>query len=166
MGEDSVRPAARVVLLDPADAVLLLSGQDPSRPQGRRFWFVPGGGAEPGEDIRDAARREAYEEVGGRLGDLGPVVWYRHTRFAFDGRWYDQHESFFVVRTERFSARATALTELEQRAVTGSRWWPLAELAAATAAADAAELVYPPRLAPLIRAWVASGPPATPLAIA
>lgn len=166
MGGASVRPAARVVLLDPADAVLLLSGQDPGRPRGPLFWFVPGGGAEPGEDIRDAARREVFEEVGGRLGDLGPVVWYRHTRFAFDGRWYDQHESFFVVRTERFTVRATALTELEQRAVTGSRWWPLAELGAVTAPGAAAEVVYPPQLAPLIQAWVASGPPATPLPIA
>ncbi len=48
-----------------------------------------------------------------------------------------------MVRTGRFEVRPMALTELEVRFTTGSRWWPLAELAATS------ETVYPPRLASL-----------------
>jgi 8-oxo-dGTP pyrophosphatase MutT (NUDIX family) len=159
MSDQSVRQAARVVLVDPTGAVLLLSGRDQSCPGDPGFWFVPGGGVKEGEAIEDAARRELYEEVGASLGDLGPVAWQRHTSFTFDGCWYDQDESFFVVRTQSFVARATALTQMEQRAVTGARWWPLAELA------STAEVVYPPELATLVQAWTASGPPASPPAI-
>ena len=153
------RRAGRVVLIDPSGSVLLLSGRDPSLADAPQFWFVPGGGAHRGETIEDAARREVHEEVGAKLGDLGPVVWQRAVSFAFDGRWYEQTESFYVVRTATFVPLPTALTDLEQRATTGSRWWPLAELA------GTAEAVHPLRLASLTREWLDSGPPLTPAQI-
>ena len=147
------------MLVDPSGAVLLLSGRDPGLTDAPAFWFVPGGGAHQGETIDDAARREVYEEVGAELGDLGPVVWQRAVSFAFDGRWYEQKESFYVVRAPRFVPRPTALTDLERRATTGSRWWPLAELAATS------EAVHPSRLAALTGQWLAAGPPAAPVMI-
>jgi 8-oxo-dGTP pyrophosphatase MutT (NUDIX family) len=153
------RRAARVVILGPAGAVLLISGRDPSQPEAPTFWFAPGGGAEEGEDLQDAARREVFEETGATLAELGPVVWRRHTSFGFDGCWFDQDESFFVVRAEHFLPAPTALTELEQRATTGARWWPLDELSSST------ETVYPPRLAQLIAQWLSSGPCSAPVPI-
>jgi 8-oxo-dGTP pyrophosphatase MutT (NUDIX family) len=154
------RTSARVVLIDQADCVLLLSGRDPTAPDAPLFWFVPGGGAEMGETLEEAARREVYEEVGGRIGDLGPVVWQRRTGFVFAGCRYDQDESFFVVRTERFEARPSALTELELRALSGARWWELGQLLRPP------EVVYPEGLGDLVRAWVVGGPPAHPAIIA
>jgi 8-oxo-dGTP pyrophosphatase MutT (NUDIX family) len=155
----SRRRAARVVLLDEVDAVLLQSGVEPGRSDEPGFWFLPGGGALVGESLEAAVRRETYEETGARLGQLGPVVWVRHVSFPFDGRQFEQHESIFVVRSVRFEVRPTALTELELRFTTGARWWPLEELAATD------ETVYPPALAALIADWLASGPPAIPLLI-
>jgi 8-oxo-dGTP pyrophosphatase MutT (NUDIX family) len=155
----SGRRAGRVVLVDPAGAVLLLAGRDPGVDGAPEFWFVPGGGAEAAETIEEAARREVFEEVGAELGDLGPVAWTRRVSFPFDGGWFDQSECFYVVRTTTFIPRATALTELERRSTTGARWWPLAELAGTSQA------VHPPRLAMLVRDWLLSGPPGQPIEI-
>jgi 8-oxo-dGTP pyrophosphatase MutT (NUDIX family) len=155
----SRRRAGRVVLLDEGNAVLLLSGVEPGSVGDPGFWILPGGGALVGESLEETVRREIHEETGARLGDLGPVVWVRHVCFPFDGRQFEQHESIFVVKTPRFEVRPTALTELELRFTTGSRWWDLAELAATS------DTVYPPRLASLIGDWMASGPPTAPLLI-
>src|SRR5215472_16714927 len=57
-----VRLAARVILLDPGDRVLLMRYDDP--PPGGRHWATPGGGLDPGEDYPEAALRELAEETG------------------------------------------------------------------------------------------------------
>ncbi len=152
----SGRRAARLVLLDEGNAVLLLSGRDPGLEGAPLFWFLPGGGVDAGETLEDAARREVYEETGARLGDLGPVVWERDVSFPFDGKQFEQHEFFFVVRTVRFPVSPTALTDLELRMTTGARWWPLDELATPK------EPVYPSNLASLISSWLVEGPPVAP----
>src|SRR5688572_15916571 len=60
------RRAARVLLLDAADRVLLFRGCDPARPA-QRYWFTVGGGQDPGGTLTDCAVRELYEETGLRL---------------------------------------------------------------------------------------------------
>lgn len=164
-GEDVGRPgngpgprriAARVIMVDPDNAVLLISGRDPSIEDAPVFWFTPGGGADPGEPLEAAARREVHEEVGHMLGELGPVVWERSTAFVFDGISFDQDESFFVVRTPRFEARRVAWTDIEERSTIGWRWWPVSELVASDA------VVYPAALGALVEEWVRLGSPAVP----
>lgn len=147
-GRASWRRAARVVLVDPTGAVLLLSGHDPSLPDERPFWFTPGGGAEPGERLADAGRREVEEETGHRIGELGPAAWRRRTSFVFDGVPFRQAETYFLVPTPRFEVRPAAFTEMETRSVTGWRWWPLAELMTTS------ETVHPPGLGNLVDGWL------------
>ena len=155
----TTRKAARAVLVDRVGDVLLLCGRDPSDPAATLFWFTPGGGIEPGESAEDAARREAHEEVGAQLGALGPVVWHRTAEFAFDGTAYRQDEVFYVVEVDRFQPRALRPTQLEVRSGMRAAWWPLPELARATAP------VHPGHLAELLGDWHQYGPPAQPLLI-
>lgn len=102
------RTAARVVLLDDADRVLLLSGTDPLVDS--RWWITPGGGVEAGEELTGTAVRELHEETGFRLADgqlIGPI-WHREAAFTFTGIDYLQTEYYFVARAPARVAAAPA----------------------------------------------------------
>ena len=125
------REAARVLLVDGADRLLLFHGCDPADASAGSWWFTPGGGSDPGETPEQTAHRELWEETGLRVPSMTGPVAERTTEFGFDGLRYRQHEQFFVVRlpgTDVVVAPA-AHTELEVRAVLGWRWWTREELA-------------------------------------
>ncbi|MGW2210097.1 NUDIX hydrolase [Streptomyces sp. NPDC001781] len=152
------RKVARVVLLDPADRVLLLHGHEPDDPADD-WWFTPGGGLEGSETREQAALRELVEETGITEVDLGPVLWRRRCSFPFAGRRWDQDEWYYLARTAQTATTALGLTELERRSVSGARWWTCRELERAH------ETVYPTRLAGLLRTLFDEGPPATPVTL-
>ncbi|SCL21354.1 ADP-ribose pyrophosphatase YjhB, NUDIX family [Micromonospora rhizosphaerae] len=124
------RRAARVLLVDAADRVLLFAGTDPARP-GHSYWFTPGGGLDPGESPADGAARELAEETGLRLtpDELGVPVWSETVEFPFDGVWYRQEQEFFIVRVPAWEVDTAGFNEIERASVSGHRWWSLAELA-------------------------------------
>ncbi|WP_026425471.1 NUDIX hydrolase [Actinokineospora inagensis] len=142
----SPRPSARVVLLDADHRVLLFHGHDPAR-LGDTYWFTPGGGVEPGEDLRTAALRELREETGIALPDDGLTgpVWRRRVLFSFAGRTYDGEEWFFLAHLPAGSTVDTSgFTDLESATIAEHRWWPATDLR------TTGDTVYPVQLADLL----------------
>lgn len=140
------RPSARVVLTDAAGRVLLFQGFDPARPQ-ELFWFTVGGGVEDGEELRDAAVREAFEETGLKLAPdalIGPV-WRRRAVFSFDGQTFDAEEWFFYASVDGALAVDTSgFNDVEETTISGYRWWTAEELESTE------DTVYPVQLAELL----------------
>ncbi|MFI7665264.1 NUDIX domain-containing protein [Nocardia sp. NPDC049526] len=120
---DTVRTAARVVLLDEQDRVLLMRGNDPKTPD-VSFWFTIGGGVEPGETLRSAAVRELWEETGHTADPAalrGPI-WRRVAVFPFDGELIRAEELFFALRVPAFDPTPGNLTAVERRSITDNKW--------------------------------------------
>jgi 8-oxo-dGTP pyrophosphatase MutT (NUDIX family) len=135
-GEHPVdRVAARVLLLDGDERVLLFRGQDPREPERGTWWLTPGGGLDPGESDAQGAARELFEETGLRVAPeaLGAPVHERVARFVFDGTAYRQSERFFLHRVGAHDVDVSGFTPLEVAAVLEHRWWSAAELRASPA---------------------------------
>lgn len=140
------RRAARVLLVDGADRVLLFLGHDPARP-GHIYWFTVGGGLSDGETPADGAARELREETGLRLdpAELGEPVFAEQTEYPFDGRWYRQQQEFFLVRVASWEVDTSGFDTVEQGCIDGHRWWSLSELE------STADRYYPATLPALLR---------------
>jgi 8-oxo-dGTP pyrophosphatase MutT (NUDIX family) len=154
-----VRTAARIIIFDAQDRVLLLSARDPD--DGKVVWFVPGGGVEPTESLEQAAARELAEEVplAGALALRGPV-WTRHHDFSWAGKRISQTEFFFVGRLEHaLDAAAIQMDGPEEQFFEGARWASLADLAAW----PRATIMAPGRLPELLADLLAGNWPAEPI---
>ena len=156
MTELRIRPAARAIVLDPDDRILLVRFLFPT---GKTFWATPGGGIEMGESSGEAIRRELAEETGLDDVDVGPVVWTRlHIVPFIGGQWDGQHEEYHLVRTRSFTPEPRLSWEqLNAENVFELRWWALAALE------EADETFAPRRLPELLRELLANGAPPAPI---
>ncbi|GIF67114.1 DNA mismatch repair protein MutT [Asanoa ishikariensis] len=129
MTEFRPRRAARVLLVDDGERVLLFHGVDPARPA-HDYWFTPGGGLSSGEAPAAGAVRELAEETGLVRGvaDLGEPVFQETTEFPFDGVWYRQQQEFFLLRVPTWVVDTTGFDQVEQESITEHRWWSIEEL--------------------------------------
>ncbi len=157
-----VREIARALVFDPNDRLLLIEYEavrpiDPARPDARGFWFMPGGGLEPGESHETACRRELAEEIGVDDVELGPCVAVCDGPFHLFRTSRDARERYFVVRLSNDRVDTSRLAETEDNPVRGTRWWPLHELAASS------ERVEPEGLAALAQRIVSGDVPPEPV---
>ena len=150
-----IREAARALLLDPDDRVMLVRFEFPNT--GTR-WALPGGGIEPGETPVLALRRELHEELGLVDPDIGAEVWTRlHIIPFIDGRWDGQREHIHLVRTPAFEPRPTLSWEdLHREYVFELRWWSVDDITPGLPFAPAA-------LGAHLRTLLRDGPPNRPV---
>ncbi len=143
------RTAARVLLIDEADRILLFHGIDPANPADV-YWVTPGGGLDPGETPAQGASRELFEETGLRVNpaELGEPVFRNVIEFSFDRRSYRQEQDFFLLRVPSWEVDTSNFDDTERIAVDGHRWWSVAELESTP------ECIYPEVLPSLLRSLV------------
>ncbi|MDP1027420.1 NUDIX domain-containing protein [Sphingomonas sp. KR1UV-12] len=135
------RPAARILMVDRDDRVLLFRFTPTDRPP---LWCTPGGKVDDGESYEDAARRELWEETGLTL-DCGAQVARRQVQFVtFEGDHVDADERYFRIDLDACEIAAGALTELERQVLDSWRWFTRAELA------DWPEQIFPADLNQLL----------------
>jgi 8-oxo-dGTP pyrophosphatase MutT (NUDIX family) len=152
------RRAARVLLLDDQDRLLLFHGADPQVPD-VSFWFTPGGGVEADEDLEQAARRELAEETGLTEVDLTGPAWTRIAEFSFEGEAIRSREAFFVGRVPSWEVDTSGFTDLERRVVHAHRWWTLDELQGTS------DIIFPTQLGELMSRLLRDGTPAQPIEV-
>jgi ADP-ribose pyrophosphatase YjhB (NUDIX family) len=142
------RQAARVILLDPGNRVLLMRYDD--GPPNGRHWATPGGGLEPGESYEQAALRELAEETGWTDIALEQEVHQRSHTMEWAGQLVRQHERLYLARTDQ-PARPIAGVEAMHSSdgIAAWRWWTVDELTSTT------DRIWPEVLADLIRSELA-----------
>lgn len=155
------RHTARLVILDPADRLLLIQYEsvrdvDPARPGMRGFWFTPGGGLEPGETHEQAASRELMEETG-LAAPIGPCIALRDAPITLFRRKAFTRERYFLVRSATDRIDTTDLAATENDPVLDVRWWPLDALAAS------GEMIEPAGIIALAHRLAGGGMPAVPV---
>lgn len=122
------RRAARCVVLDPDDRVLLINAVDPARRNGPGWWEIPGGGIDPGESTDAAVRRELWEEAGISDAEIGPCVWVQAVEFTFAGWRFEQDEWIHIARCDGSAKGPMGLEALEVMAFGEQRWWTIDQL--------------------------------------
>jgi 8-oxo-dGTP pyrophosphatase MutT (NUDIX family) len=142
-----LRPAARLIVLDPEGRALMFRYDVPGRDP---FWVTAGGECDPGESFEDAARRELFEETG-ITAEPGPQIARMTPEFiTVEGEPVQADERFFLVRVPHARVDTAGHTALEQKLMTQHRWFTLAELE------NWHEAVYPVELADMIRSAIAT----------
>jgi ADP-ribose pyrophosphatase YjhB (NUDIX family) len=155
------RQAARALLLDPDDHVLLVRFEFPTA----TVWALPGGGLDEGESVADGLRRELFEELGLSRFELGPHVWNREQVIPMMTGHDGQQDRIHLVRVDRFEPEPTiGWDALRAEHVHEIRWWSLDELAEVSADLRPGQVRFAPRrLATLVRDLLDFGPPPAPI---
>ncbi|WP_410630924.1 NUDIX hydrolase [Amycolatopsis sp. cmx-4-83] len=157
--EPALRVGARVLLLNPADEVLLIHARDPDDP-GHHWWELPGGGQDPGEKLEDTARREIAEETGLVLDAIGRKLWTRESRFTYRGRQHHRLDHVYLARTDDTAPQVALRHSANERVgLIDRRWWSIDELS------QCADKLLPAELPDLLYALLDDCFPAAPLAL-
>jgi 8-oxo-dGTP pyrophosphatase MutT (NUDIX family) len=146
------RDAARAILLDEQDRVMLLRYDENGG-----FWATPGGKVEDGETHPQAVARELAEELGIRAVDVGPHLATRVKDHLVAGQPVRQSERYYLARTDAASVSPPDATRPDN--IQDHRWWTLDELTATE------QTVYPVGLATLLEKILAAGMPPEPVAL-
>jgi hypothetical protein len=144
------REAARAVLLDPGDRVMLLRyGENGG------FWAHPGRSARTRRDPPGGLGLGTARGTRHQARHARPAPGHRGKEHLVAGRPVRQAERYYLARIPAEAVRPGSATQRDN--IRESRWWTLAELASTR------QTVYPAGLSSLLRDVLTSGPPEEPV---
>ena len=140
--EPVFRRAARLLVIDSHDSVLLFQYED----ERRKWWATPGGGLERDETFEQAAAREAAEELSLTLTTFTPL-WCLTVDFSFRGQSIHQVEQYFLVRLSKDELGLGEIVSDAHRreGILAAHWWSLDEIETTS------EQVFPENLCERVR---------------
>ncbi|MBM3097383.1 NUDIX domain-containing protein [Gluconobacter cerinus] len=140
------RPAARLLVLDQQDRVLLFRFFHSSGAlAGRSYWSTPGGSLKDGENFVQAAKRELHEETGLNAPFLSSEIGQRtFVLMLASGETVLADERFFALRAPETTLSSSGWTPNEKNVLKGHHWWSRRELE------QTAEIIFPERLLDLL----------------
>ena len=138
------RRAARLIVLDSSSRILLFRYVDAD---GRAYWATPGGGVEGGETPEQAAKREAYEELGATTAKVHKL-WNGCAEFHIDQGLVRQTETFFLLDCGPLVPGRDVEEAHQAEGIKESRWWTLADIEGSD------ELIFPDDFATRLRETV------------
>lgn len=142
-----LRPASRLLIIDPADRVLLFHFEHRSGAlAGQSYWATPGGGVEGDESFEAAAIRELWEETGIQVTAVGPEIAQRQLILQLpNGEYVNEDERYFRIHVSDTQLSRSGWSAAEMECMTAHHWWSQAELEQTT------EQVWPENLIAMLQ---------------
>jgi ADP-ribose pyrophosphatase YjhB (NUDIX family) len=151
-----IRDAARAVLLDSTNRVLLIKIEDktvfdPKHPKKGAFWVTPGGQVEAGESHTQAVQRELHEEIGLTDVEVGRCLWHGENDLMWKGEPTRAREKFFLVPAPSHHIDMSRMTDNEKVVYRAHRWFTSQEMR------QCPEMILPRDMPELLDEVVAAG---------
>ncbi|MGN8258792.1 NUDIX hydrolase [Pseudomonas sp. SMSB3] len=136
------RLASRILLISPADRLLLLKIRYCTGAlAGRCYWATPGGKLGEEESFEAAAIRELHEETGIEVLSVGESIACSEFLWQMpDGEQVIAVERYYVVHSNNEHCSTVGWSEQEREVVWEAKWWSESELE------DCHEEIFPANL--------------------
>jgi len=124
-----VRKSSRAIVINEENQIFLFKYKFDYLAEDKAIWITPGGGLEEEESFEDALKRELFEEMGVKITESCPEVYYRNPVYTLkNGEKVQSVEKFFLVIFEEQTFSFEHWTESEKKRMLEGKWWSIEEI--------------------------------------